>query len=46
MERRDRSLEAYKKLIYIDSLDELEKAPALLRWSDAYMKDENFELTL
>ena len=49
MERRDRSLKALKELIYIDSLDSYEKADALVRWFDTYLKDdsiENFDLEL
>ena len=49
MERRDRSLKALKELIYIDSLDSFEKADALVKWFDDYLKDdsiENFDLEL
>ena len=49
MERRDRSLKALKELVYIDSLDSFEKADALVRWFDTYLKDdsiENFDLEL
>ena len=49
MERRDRSLKALKELIYIDSLDSFEKADAIVRWFDDYLKDdsiENFDLEL
>ena len=49
MERRDRSLKAFKELTYIDSLDSYEKADALVRWFDTYLKDdsiENFDLEL
>ena len=49
MERRDRSLKALKELTYIDSLDSFEKADALVRWFDTYLKDdsiENFDLEL
>ena len=49
MERRDRSLKALKELTYIDSLDSYEKADALVRWFDTYLKDdsiENFDLEL
>ncbi len=49
MERRDRSLKALKELVYIDSLDSFEKADAIVRWFDDYLKDdsiENFDLEL
>ena len=49
MERRDRSLKALKELVYIDSLDSFEKADAISRWFDTYLKDdsiENFDLEL
>ena len=49
MERRNRSLEALKELIYIDSLESFTKADALVVWYDDYLKDdaiENFQLEL
>ena len=49
MERRNRSLEALRELIYIDSLDAHQKAPALQRWSTKYLdKDiqQSFDLEL
>ena len=49
MERRDRSLKALKELIYMDSLDSFEKADAIVRWFDDYLKDDsidNFDLEL
>lgn len=49
MERRDRSLKALKELVYIDSLDSFEKADAIGRWFDDYLKDDsidNFDLEL
>lgn len=49
MERRDRSLKALSELIYIDSLDSFEKADALVKWYDTYLKVdtiENFDLEL
>lgn len=49
MERRDRSLKALKELVYIDSLDSFEKADAIVKWFDDYLKDdsiENFDLEL
>jgi len=42
MERRDRSRDALRELIYVDSLDTLEKAPALQRWVEKYF-DGDFE---
>jgi len=49
MERRNRSIEALKRLIYIDSLDAVERAAALVKWHDDYLlksdiKDFNLEL--
>ena len=49
MERRDWSLKALSELVYIDSLESFEKADALVRWSDDYLKEsgiENFDLEL
>ena len=49
MERRDRSLKALKELIYIDSLDSFDKAIAISKWFEDYLKDdsiENFDLEL
>jgi hypothetical protein len=49
MERRDWSLKALGELIYIDSLDSFEKADALVRWNDDYLKEngiEDFDLEL
>jgi hypothetical protein len=49
MERRDRSLKALSELVYIDSLDSFEKADALVKWYDTYLKVdtiENFDLEL
>lgn len=43
MERRDRSLKALKELNYIDSLDSFDKAEALLKWFDSYLKDDSIE---
>jgi hypothetical protein len=43
MERRDRSLKALKELTYIDSLDSYEKADAIVRWFDTYLKDDSIE---
>ena len=43
MERRNWSLKALGELIYIDSLDSFEKADALVRWNDDYLK-ENCEI--
>lgn len=47
MERRNRSLKALEKLIYIDSLDTYEKADALVLWHNKYLLNEeitNFDL--
>jgi hypothetical protein len=41
MERRNWSLEAYKKLLYVDSLDDKEKAHAVKLWTSKYL-DDNF----
>ena len=49
MERRNRSLEALRELIYIDSLDAHQKAPSLQRWYTKYLnKDiqQSFDLEL
>ncbi|WP_419771296.1 MAG: hypothetical protein ACNI3C_05775 [Candidatus Marinarcus sp.] len=49
MERRDWSLEAMKELIFIDSLDEQQKAAGLLRWAEKYIAEDgifNFDLEL
>jgi hypothetical protein len=49
MERRNRSLKALEELLYIDSLDEYEKAPALVKWSDKYLQEDiqsSFDLEL
>ncbi len=49
MERRNRSLKALEELIYIDSLDDNQKAPSLKRWSEKYLIEDiskNFDLKL
>ncbi len=49
MERRNRSLEALKQLVYIDSLESDLRAKALVNWVDSYLSDvsiEEFNLTL
>ncbi len=49
MERRNRSLKALEELIYIDSLESFERADALIRWHERYLKDTditNFKLEL
>jgi len=49
MERRNRSLEALKKLIYINSLDSSDRAKALIPWVEAYLPNDgifNFDLEL
>jgi hypothetical protein len=37
MERRNRSLEALKRLIYIDSLDDEQRAEGLKSWAETYL---------
>ncbi len=44
MERRDRSLSALKRLIYIDSLDDELRAPALSHWANKYLPEDGKEL--
>ena len=39
MERRNWSLEVLNKLIYIDSLDDEDRALALEKWADSYILD-------
>jgi hypothetical protein len=49
MERRNRSLEALRKLYYIDSLDEYNKALELEKWVIKYLDgtfEEKFDLEL
>jgi len=49
MERRNRSLKALEELTYIDSLESYERADALVRWYDKYLKETditNFDLEL
>lgn len=49
MERRNRSLEALKELMYIDSLDDNIKAPSLQRWTEKYLEEDiqkSFDLEL
>lgn len=41
MERRNRSLEAYNQLKYIDTLDDEERASGLQRWVEKYLSSEN-----
>ncbi len=41
MERRNRSLEAYNQLKYIDTLDGEERASGLQRWVEKYLSSEN-----
>lgn len=43
MERRNRSLKALKELIYIDSLDSFDKADAMIKWFDTYLKNDSIE---
>ena len=42
MERRNRSLKALEELIYIDSLEDFDKAPSIVRWVQVYL-DEDVE---
>lgn len=49
MERRNRSIKALDKLIYIDSLDSYEKANQLVSWHNEYLIDkgiDSFDLEL
>ena len=49
MERRNRSLEALKRLQYIDTLDSEQRASSLTTWVDQYIDDistENIDLEL
>ena len=49
MERRNRSIKALERLIYIDSLDINSKADALVKWHDDYLVEgriEDFDLEL
>ncbi|RDX34845.1 hypothetical protein DZA35_01025 [Arcobacter sp. HD9-500m-PIT-SAG03] len=49
MERRNRSLEALKKLIYINSLDSNDRAKALIVWVESYLPNDgifDFDLEL
>lgn len=41
MERRNRSLEAYQQLKYIDTLDDEERAFQLQRWVEKYISSDN-----
>ncbi len=41
MERRNRSLEAFERLKYIDSLDEEQRAKALQHWVEEYLSTDN-----
>jgi len=43
MERRDRSLEALKRLQYIDSLEPEERARDLTLWVEEYLSDSGYE---
>ncbi|WP_375724829.1 hypothetical protein LXN10_05180 [Arcobacter sp. KX21116] len=48
MERRDWSLEALKRLTYVDSLDEEQRAEGLKSWTETYLTTTNitdFELS-
>ena len=49
MERRNRSLEALKRLQYIDALDAEQRASSLATWVDQYIDDistENIDLEI
>ncbi len=49
MERRNRSIKALKELIYIDSLDDDDKAQLLVKWGKKYLQEDfkkSFELEL
>ncbi len=49
MERRDWSIKALTELIYIDSLDDFERAQALVKWVGEYLTKHNiseFDLEL
>ena len=49
MERRNRSLEALKRLQYIDTLDIQQRAHLLVGWVDQYIDDvsiNNIDLTI
>ena len=41
MERRDRSLKALNELIYIDSLDDNERAQGIKNWALKYLNNED-----
>ncbi len=43
MERRNRALKALNRLRYIDSLDEQEKADAIVNWVQIYLLDSSIE---
>ncbi len=48
MERRNRSLEALKRLIYVDSLDDEQRGEGLKSWASTYLDTTdvtNFDLT-
>lgn len=49
MERRDRSLKAFRELNYIDSLDASQRVAGLTKWVEEYLVNdtiENFDLEL
>lgn len=43
MERRNRSLEALNKLLYIDTLDDQDRADQLVLWVGLYLTDSSIE---
>ena len=49
MERRDRSVKALHELIYLNSLDDNERAQGLIRWVEKYLTEHTineFDLEL
>lgn len=49
MERRNRSIKALKEIIYLDTLDAIPRADALVKWHEKYLlegKIEDFDLEL
>lgn len=46
MERRDRSLKALNELVYINSLDDQERADELVKWAGEYLTHDISEFDL
>lgn len=48
MERRDWSIKALNELVFVDSLDDDQRADGLVRWNEKYLKEgiEVFDLEL